>query len=415
MAEATASAHARSDGRRAVSTRAAVGLATLAYVLGWTAHVTFIFYLAPLALRVAGAQAYDGWVFAGTAIASVIAVFPAGRLADEWPRRRVLRLGLALLAATYVPILAPPTLAGVLIATALTGTGLALLLVSFNAYLADLLATRGMSAAYGRTTALAILAGAIGPFVAAALFGLSDDAPRAIRFNAALFGSGAVLATLLTLALPTAAREATATAPRVREGGAGLRDAWREERATVRPATLVYLAAGAGAGMTSPYFAVYFLDVVQVAPATWGVLLGFATATSALGSMLVGMLGRHVSHERLLVLPQAGLVLASLPFLAPLATLALGVAYISRSLFQFTVSPTLNALMMSRVAPTARGRTQAWANLAWNLGWAAGAGAGGVLLARMGGALFPFGSAISLAGVALGVAMFARHPRAQPS
>lgn len=394
-----------------MSTRTAVALATLAYVLGWTAHVTFIFYLAPLALRVANAQAYDGWVFAGTAIASVLALFPAGRLADAWPRRRVLRLGLGLLAASYVPILAPPSLVGVLVATALTGTGLALLLVSFNAYLADLLASRGMSAAYGRTTALAILAGAIGPFVAAALFGLFDDAARAIRFNAAVFGAGALGAALVTFVLPGvgAARGPTHPTP------GGLRDAWRDERATVRPATLIYLLAGTGAGMTSPYFAVYFLDVVQVPPATWGILLGFGTATSALGSVLVGIGGRHVEHGRLLVLPQAGLVLVSLPFLAPLATLALGVAYVARSLFQFTVSPTLNALMMSRVAPGARGRTQAWANLAWNIGWAAGAGAGAVLLARMGGALFPFGSTISLAGVALGVAMFARAAAAQAS
>lgn len=369
----------------------ALALATLAYVLGWTAHVTFIFFLAPVALRAAGHTDADALVFSGTAVASILAALPSGRIVDAWPRRRALRLALVLLALAYVPLLGPPTLAGVLVATAVTGVGLALHLVAFNTYVAELSAASGMVGAYARATAGGVLMGAIGPFVAAGIFGLIPSDALAIQVNATLFGIAAGAGALVTLRLPHAAHVAQA---RVR-----LADAWRGAAGrALLPAVLAWVIVGAGSGMASPYFAVYFLDHVEAGEATWGVLLGFGTAASALGSLALGAAAKRITPRRLLVPPQIALALTSLAFLAPLGIVMLGAAYVARSLFVFAFSPALNATLMSRIEPTARGRAQAWANLAWNVGWAVGAAAGAPLLAATGGAAFVVGGALALLG-----------------
>src|SRR5436309_497635 len=102
--------------------------------------MTFAYYLAPIALREIGVRDHAAWVFSGLAVAMMLTVLPAGWLADRVPRRRVFAAGLVLQALVMVPLLIQPTLSGILLGTALTGIGLGLSLVSFNSYVADLLA-----------------------------------------------------------------------------------------------------------------------------------------------------------------------------------------------------------------------------------------------------------------------------------
>ncbi len=376
-----------------------LGIATLAYVLGWTAHTTFLFYLAPIALRVAGETQRDAWIFAGTAIASVLFVLPAGWLTDRYPRRRVLRGGLGLLAMSYLPlILAPPSFAATLVATIITGAGLVVLFVSFNAYVPDLLGEGSLGSAYGRAGAVATLASSIGPIVAAGVFSLrAEDATRGLVENALLFGVAALLGILLTYLLPRAPRaEPVGTHER-------FRDTWRATRAVVVPSTFIYLFLGAGYGMTLPYFAVYFLDHLATPKETWGIILGLGTLASATGSLVVGRFA-HTYPARWLVLgPQVLLTLSAMAFLFPLTTLALGVAFVTRNLFSSTTAPMVNTIAMPRVHPAARGRVQGWASLAWNIGWAGGAAGGGIMLARLGGGLFPIGAVFGLVGVGVGI------------
>jgi predicted MFS family arabinose efflux permease len=387
--------------------RRALALATAAYVLGMTAHTTFIFYLAPVGLRVAGVLGRDAWVFSGTAVATMLAVLPAGRLADALPRRRVLRVGLGLLALSYAPLLVAPTFPGILLATAFSGTGLAFLFVSFTSYVADLLSRGEVSSAYGVSGALAILAGALGPFVGSLLFRAAPDELLALRLNAALFGAGALAGLLLTFLLP-----AVRAPGKAREAGKDGSDA----RAAL-PVVWMYLLMGAGYGMMLPYFAVYFLDALRLSPGTWGLLLAASTLAGAVGSVAAGRLGRGHPHLTLLG-GQAVHAFACLAFLLPAGAALLGLAYVVRNLFATGVAPVANALLAVRARPAGRARAQAYASLAWNLGWALGAVAGGVLLGVLGGALFPLAALLGLAGAALGVLALRRgaaRPAAPPA
>lgn len=387
----------------------AVPVAMAAYVLGWAAHMTLPYYLAPIELRLAGAQGLDLWVFAAVSLASMAAVLPAGRLADRYPRRRVMRAGYAMLALSYLPLLWPtPSFWAPLLGAALAGAGLVAVVVAFNAYIADLTHSGGISTAYGRTSALSTLAGAIGPFAAAGVFRLVGDDLLALRMSAVVFGLAGVAAFLLTFLLPPAP---SPSAPL----GHGLRDAWRRERGTIRPVAWMYVVMGAGFGMTFPYFAVHFLDELATPNAQWGVLLGIGTVASALGAMAAGRLATRWPKLLVTLLPQALVFLALLAFLFPLPFLVLAGAFVARSLLSNTLAPVVNGEMMTRVAPGSRARVQAWASLAWNAGWTAGSIGGGLLFARLHGAVFPLGAAIALLGAAWGMRLLLRPRESAPA
>lgn len=369
--------------------------AIAANTLGITAHMTYMYYLAPIALREAGVVGRDAVIFSLVALAMGAAVLPAGRLADRTPRRRVLRGGLALLAASYAGLLVPglvPVVAG----TLASGVGLALLFVSFQSYVADLLEGTDRALAYGRAGALAVLASAGGPFLAALVLRASPSTAIALRVNAALFAAAAIAGALLTLAL----RSTRAATPDPTQRGR-----WHHAARAAAPIALLYLFMGAGYGMTAPYFTVHFLDTLGYAPDAWGLLLAGGTVASAAGSALAGLLGRRLPSGTISVGGMGGLLLASVVFAFPAPALALALGFLARSFFSTTVAPGMSATIMARALLARRAETQAYSSLAWNVGWATGAAAGGALLARIGGALFPLGAALALVGVAAGVAM----------
>ncbi|HWH08557.1 MAG TPA: MFS transporter [Candidatus Thermoplasmatota archaeon] len=367
--------------------RRALLLAMAAYVAGQTAHTTFMYHLVPLATRAAGLAGYDAWLFSGIAVAMGLAVIPAGRLADRVPRRRVLRGGLALLGLAYGALLLPPSLPALLLGTAATGVGLALAFVSFNSYVADLLSGAARGAAYGRTVALSVLAGAAGPVLAGLVLRVAGEGLPGIRACAALFGAATLAAIALTWRLPSA------RIPRA--------PGRRADRRVLAPVMLLYLLLGTGYGMTAPYFAVYFLDRAGLDGESWGYALGLGTALAAAGSFFAGRLASRVEPRVVAVGGQAGLLGASLLFLLP-AGAAHALGYLGRSAFSATTGPVVTTAVMARVDEDVRAESHGWSSAAWNAGWAAGAAAGGVGLALLGPALFPVGALLGFAGVAAG-------------
>ena len=373
-------------------------VATIANTLGITAHMTYMYYLAPIALR-AGGLAGDAIIFSLVAVAMGVAVVPAGRLADSIPRRHVLRIGLALLAAAYVGVALPPALWAIAAGTVASGVGLAFLFVSFQSYVADILAAEQRGVAYGRAGAYAVLASAAGPFLAALVFRATSSDLTGLRINAGIFALGGVAAIVLTMTLPSVRAPAHAPAERGR---------WTEAAKAAAPIAVLYVFMGAGYGMTAPYFTVYFLDHAGLAKDMWGYLLAAGTVASALGSLAAGELTRSADARRIAVLGMLGMLAASLVFLFPLGIAWLAVGFLGRSLFSTTVAPGMNAAMMSRARLARRAETQAYGSLAWNVGWATGGAAGGALLVAFGGALFPLGAGLALVGVAIGVTMLRR-------
>ncbi|HVM46150.1 MAG TPA: MFS transporter [Candidatus Thermoplasmatota archaeon] len=373
-------------------------VAVAANTVGMTSHMTYMYYLAPIALRAAGLGG-DALIFSLVAVAMGAAVVPAGRLADRIPRRYVLRVGLGLLSVAYLGVAVPLSLAAIVAGTVASGVGLALLFVSFQSYVADLLRAEQRTAAYGRAAAYAILASAAGPALAALVFRASGAELVGLRVNAALFALAGLAAILVTLTLPSV-RAPTHTPA---EWGH-----WYEAARAAGPIALLYVFMGAGYGMTAPYFTVYFLDHAGFANDAWGVLLAAGTVASAAGSVAAGELGRRTDARRVAVVGMLGVLAATLLFLFPFGLAWLAVGFLLRSAFSTTVAPGMTAALMERAREARRAETQAYSSLAWNAGWAVGGASGGALLASVGGALFPLGSAIALVGVVAGAVLLRR-------
>lgn len=373
----------------------AVPVASVAYVIGWAAHMTLPYYLAPIALREGGNTTLEPWVFAAVSIASLLAVAQAGRLADSYPRRRVMRAGLALLAVSFVPLLVQPRgLVPALLGASLSGAGLATMIVSFNSYVADMVAGPSRSKAYGSIGAFSTLAGAVGPFAAAGIFRVIEHDQTAIRAAAAIFCVACVAAIILTLTLPPAPT-------RERSPGAGVFATWRAESRHIKPVAIFYAMLGIGYGMTFPYFAVYFFDTLHTPYATWGVLLGVATVASALGAFAGGRLVARYSMSTIVLSSQTLLLASMIIFVLPLPFVFFALGYVGRNVVSNMIGPILNSSMMGRVATEHRARTQAWMTFSWNVGWTVGSLAGGVVLARWGGWLFPLGGVIGFVSAAI--------------
>jgi predicted MFS family arabinose efflux permease len=379
-----------------------LAIATAANTLGITAHATYMYYLAPIALRTVGIHDKDAVIFSLIAIAMGSTVVPAGKLADKIPRRYCMRLGLALLGLAYVAFFLPLGLFAMAAGTASSGVGLALLFVSFQSYVADLLRVEERTGAYARAGALAVLATAIGPFLAAIVFRTTTDGVAGLRWNALLFGFSSFAGIALTMLLPSVRQEPPSPAERGR---------WTEAARAAGPIALLYVLMGAGYGMTAPYFTVYFLDHVGFANEAWGYVLAMGTFMSALGAILAGKLGRYLSAPPIALLGMSGLVLSSLVFLFPVPTFAFVLGFLGRSLFSTTVGPGMNTLLMSRSSTGRRAEAQAYGSLAWNVGWAAGGAVGGISLVTLGGASFMVGGALAFVGVVLGALLLHERRR----
>lgn len=375
------------------STRRSLSLAIAANICGLAAHTTYMYYLAPIALREGGIVGKDAIAFSLVAVAMGLAVVPAGRLADRIPRRRVMRIGLALLGLSYVALLVEPSLAAILGGVVASGVGLAFLFVSFGSYVADLLASSERSKAYGAAGALGVLASAAGPALAALTLRLAPA--QGLRVNALLFAVTAAIGIALTWSLPTARGH----------GASSERGSARDTFRTATPLMALYLVQGAGYGMTAPYFTVYFLDHVGMARDAWGYALAAGTLASAAGSFFAGRLIATFSASRVMLGGQAMLLLSCSLFLFPLPTAALLVGFFGRSLFSTTTGPGVSTLLMERARPERRAEAQSYTSVGWNAGWAIGAALGGWTLARYGGAAFAIGGTLGLAGVAVGVAL----------
>lgn len=378
--------------------------ATAAFVLGVTVQTTFIFFLAPVALEVAGITGGAPWVFGASALFTTLSVVPAGRLADRFTRRSVLTLGLAITALSAVPLVwAPMRLDFIVAAAALVGGGFGFTVIAFNAYVADLLSADRMVAGYGRSGTASVFASAAGPIAAAAI--MAPAAPMVgIRAVALAFAAAAGVGAILSASLPSTK---TATTPPSFNPNPPEPDA-------VRPIMILNLLLGMGIGMTAPYYALFFLGTLRTPEATWGLILAAGTAAGALGFWLAGRLVVGMSARSIILAGQTAHVLVTLAFLMPAGLFAMAGAYLLRTVLMATVGPLTNTIVMTRTAVALRGQALGYTNLALNAGWGAGAVAGGLLLPIVGGALFPIGAGIIVLGAVAGFSVLERRLLVRP-
>lgn len=377
-----------------------------AYLLAVIAQTTFIYFLAPLALLRSGSVASAALVFGASAAATILAVVPAGRYCDHRPRREGLRLAFIMIGMGYAAfIIAPLSLWAQLVTAGFVGAGLSVGAISFNSYVADLLAEEGRGRAYGRSGAASVLASAAGPFVAAAVVGVFPDPVDDLRVAALIVLVGQIAAFVLTMRLHSVRTHETPTAFNPNPPG----------EAALRAIVVLNLLTGLGIGLTAPYYAVHFLSGLELSGDAWGYLLAAATVAGAIGVFLAGRFADTLSARSIVVGGQGLHLVAALAFLAPGPVFLLMAAYVARTLFANAVAPVTHTVLMSRTAAAVRGRNMGWTSLALNLGWGAGAVVGGLVYPLLGGRIFPIGAAFAVSGAVAGFAVLERRLLVRPA
>lgn len=387
-------------------TKAALRFALSAYLLTVIAQTTFIYFLAPLALHRGDMIVAATLVFAVSAGATILAVVPAGRYCDHRPRRDGLRLGFLLIGVGYIAfVVAPLAVPNLLVTAGLVGAGLGVSVISFNSYIADLMAEEGRRRAYGRSGAASVLASAIGPLVAAAVVALLPDPATDLRVAGLLVLGGQFVAFLLTMPLHPVRTHETPAAFNPNPPG----------ESALKAIFVLNLLTGLGIGMTAPYYAVHFLSGLGVPGSQWGYILAAATVAGAAGIFVAGRVVDLLNARSVVIGGQGLHLLATLAFLAPGPTLLLASAYMARTMFANAVSPVTNTVLMSRTAAAVRGRSMGWTSLALNVGWGVGTVVGGLLYPSLGGRLFPLGAAFAVLGAVAGFAVLEKRFLARPA
>ncbi len=386
--------------------RRTLRFALSAYLLTIIAQTTFIYFLAPVALLRADMVTAASLVFVVSAGATILAVVPAGRYCDRRPRRDGLRLGFLLIFIGYLAfVVAPLELPGLLITAGFVGAGLGVSVISFNSYIADLMAEEGRGRAYGRSGAASVLASAAGPLVAAAVIAVLPGPTQDLQAAGLLVVAGQVVAFLLTVPLHSV---------RTHDSPAAFNPNPPADTA-LKAIFVLNLLTGLGIGMTAPYYAVHFLSGLGVPGPQWGYLLAAATVAGAAGVFLSGRVADVLSARTIVVGGQGLHLAAALAFLAPGPTLFLMAAYMTRTFFANAVSPVTNMVLMSRTAATVRGRSMGWTSLALNAGWGFGAVVGGLTYPLLGGRMFPVGAAFTVLGAVAGFAVLERRFLVRPA
>ncbi|WP_113702296.1 MFS transporter [Nonomuraea lactucae] len=260
--------------------------------------------------------AWLGVLGACFAIAPLVLALPAGHAADRYGERRVAVAGAALFAASSVAFLvAGQSVAGLVVAGVLLGTGHLGCVIAQQALVANTTERGDYDAAFGRYTFAASLGQAAGPVLIAAFGGgqAIPDTDGVFRWSCFLSVVLIVLSALFSSSPRRIAQESDA--------GEGLRSLLRLPgiaRALVTSCvvlaavdiTLVYLPAlGAERGLAS---------------GTVGLLLAIRGVASMVSRFFLGSLSRAAGRRRLLIVSTvaAALALALVPLPWPLWLLA---------------------------------------------------------------------------------------------
>jgi MFS family permease len=350
-----------------------------------------------------------------------LGIVPANWLVRRWGWRKTLIWSDVIGAVSLALQVFFPVVPVILVTTLGIGASVALVLVVNAPFLAANSDGEERTPVFALSNALGFLAAVLGALLGGFLPGVfASDAVRhagviqalapllarghlARSYELAILATGAVaLPSILPILWLTEARTVApaaspvAPAARVAPGawlGAWLRrEDWHALARTVRATAngpIGRFAAtqsilGFGAGLFGPYVALYFVNALGASVAFFGALSSALTILLALGSLLIVPLAARLGKIRAAVATQ----LLSLPFLLMLGlapTLAVAaVALLIRGPLMNASGPALQAYLMERAPEHQRVLASGVYNVSWQLAGALGAGAGGLMIARLG-------------------------------
>jgi MFS family permease len=359
---------------------------------------------------------FAGLVLLLGTIGGGLGILPAARLV-RWLGWRGMLLLSDLIGGVAIAVqLLVPTRPVILVTTLGVGASVAIFLVVNTPFLAAHSEPSERTGLFGLNNALAFLASVAGSVLGGflptwlALAAIRQSPPiavlqpflvpgtRAQAYQLALLATGALaLPSIIPVLLmrDEPARAAVTAAPPELAPVPGLRDLRKQLRLWLGAArsllasvigrfSLTQALVGFGAGLYFPYLSVYFVNQLGTSTAYFGVLSAGFTILLALASLVAVPLARRYGKVRTAIAAQT----SSLPFLLALAACPVlwvaSAAFLLRGFLMNITSPPLQAYLMEAVPAERQVVASEVYNVGYQVAFALGSGAGGLLVAVAG-------------------------------
>lgn len=317
-------------------------------------------------------------------IAMTAIVFPAGIMADKFPRQIMLRT------AAVVGIIAMLTLAlaesifMILLAMMLWGAFQGITRPAFEAILADSLMSGSRSGIYAKLHLTRQFFMATGPFLNVILFFiLGDKWDISILKSVMLVGIIISMASTLVLFLFRDSHSMGEESESLFDGIAEKSDSKEHSKLTKRiPLLLVTsnVIIGMGAGMTIKFFPVFFRSIYGMQPISVQLIMGLTFIFTGIFGILAQQLSLRKGRAKMIFVVQfaATLCLISIGFYP--AVILLIPLFVLRGSLMNAAQPLSRSILMDVVPKRNRGKWNSVETVAWGLFWNASAVVGGFLI-----------------------------------
>lgn len=316
-------------------------------------------------------------------ISMTLFVFPAGYLADKFPRDRMLK------AAAYVGIVAMLSLGVanniilIMIALFLWGLFQGISRPAFESILADSLETGNRSGIYSKIHLTRQFFMASGPILNVLLFFILGDIwDISILRSVMLIGILISLASTLALFFFRDDRSMGDDSESIFENHESEKDPKLTKAARKIPVLLVTsnVIIGVGAGMTIKFFPVFFRAIYDLKPVAVQLIMGSTFIFTGLFSILAQHFSLSRGRAKMIFVVQF-LATICLVFITTYPALLLLVPlFILRGSLMNAAQPLSRSILMDVVPKRHRGKWNSLETIAWGLFWNASAVIGGFLI-----------------------------------
>ena len=335
-----------------------------------------------------------GLPIATMGVTLVVLSVPFGIIADRYGRRKMLILGNVCASLSLVGFAFTSNILLILAVAVLEGMGEAAYAVSFVAMVADKAGNEKRTAAFSLLSFLGWIAGALGSFIIASVYGLEEFGFTFNQAHVVLFAAIGILNLSITPLLLL-----------VKEAPTGRKD----RRIFPRKSVAVVAKYGAysvliaiGAGLFVPLMAYWFSAAYGVPDAVSGLVLGVTNLLTAGVVVVSPRLARRVGIVKATVLTQASSTVFMLAIPSASSFGAAASLYLVRVFLMNLSNPLTQSLIMGLVSPDERGLASGVSASLWRLPNALSANVGyGIMAAGLLATPFYIATGLYVVAIAL--------------
>jgi sugar phosphate permease len=324
-------------------------------------------------------------------IAMTAIVFPAGFLADKYPRQIMLRIAAIVGIIAMIVLAASDSIILILVAMLLWGAFQGLARPAFESILADSLSSGNRSGIYAKIHLVRQIAMASGPFLNVILFSLLGDKwDISILKSVMLVGIIISLISTFTLFLFRDDRSMGHESESLYHKSHEDEDEDEDEDEKIKlnkkakriPILLVTsdIIVGMGAGMSIKFFPVFFRSIYNMQPISVQLIMGITAIFTGVIGILIQKLSLKKGRVEMML---AVKILSTLCLIAigfyP-AVILLVPLFIMRGSLMNAAHPLSRSILMDVIPKRNRGKWNSVETVAWGLFWNASAVVGGFLI-----------------------------------